>query len=150
MENKEFHYHENDIKGSFNLIEDCKNHYIYLNTTPKDSDIDIIKSGITNGLNNLQIIEQLPKVTCDNLASIYKGIDYLRNVVDVDEQYFFEKHMKSLLCSLGFDFKKYQIQRRHNVSIMNSDYNLFCDILESFVKFLNKSNQDVIDLILNS
>ena len=147
---KEFKYKETDIKGSINLIEDCKNHYVYNINVAKENDLDIIIKGIRENKCSVDIIKELPCVTADNLHSIYCAIKDVRNDVEPNEIPIFEKHFEALLVSYGFDFGKYAKQRRYCKKILDDRYSLFCDIIEKFIKFLDNSSQDTIDLILNS
>ena len=149
MENKKvYHYSESDIKGSLNLIEDCKNNYVYLQANSKESDIDIIINGVTNNLDSIEIIKQLPNVTADNLHSIMCGIKDVRNSTPINEIPIFQKHMFSLLLSYGFDFDNYKIRTKvKNRLACYDEYELLCDVLETFVKFCNSYNSDVIDMI---
>ena len=145
---KEFHYNESDIKGSLNLIEDCKNHYTYIKTCVQESDIDVIINGVRNNVSNIDIIKQLPNVTADNLHSVVCGIKDIRNNVDIDEIPIFQKHMFALLHSFGFDFANYKIRTKvKNRLACYDEYELLCDVLETFVKFCNANNNDVIDMI---
>lgn len=148
---KEFHYNESDIKGSANLIDDCKNHYTYLKSNANESDIDVIINGVKNNASNVDIIRQLPNVTADNLHSIICGIKDVRNNVEIDEIPIFQKHMYSLLHSFGFDINNYKLRTKVKNRLNCCDeYSLLLDVLENFVKFCNSANQDVIDLIFNS
>ena len=145
---KEFHYNESDIKGSVNLIEDCKNHFTYIKTCAKESDIDVIINGVQNNASNIDIIRQLPNVTADNLHSIMCGIKDVRNNVDINEKPIFEKHLFALLHSFGFDINNYKIRTKvKNRLACYDEYELLCDVLQTFVKFCNSYDNDVIDMI---
>lgn len=145
---KEFHYSHEDIKGSPFLIEDCKNHYVYKTTLAQESDIDVIINGVKNNLDSVEIVKQLPNVTADNLHSIMCGIKDVRNNVRIDEIPIFVKHMNSLLVSYGFDFENYKVRTKvKNRLCCYDEYALLCDVLETFVKFCNSYNNDVIDMI---
>lgn len=152
MENKkEYHYSESDIKGSINLIEDCKNHYVYLNSCSKENDLDIIIEGVKSNLSNVDIVRQLPNVSADNLHSIMCGIKDVRNNVAIDEIPIFQKHLFNLLTTYGFDINNYKIRTKvENRLACYDEYELLCDVLKNFVKFCNTCNQDVIDLIFNT
>jgi len=145
---KEFHYNESDIKGSSNLIEDCKNHYTYIKTCVKDNDLDIIINGVVNNLDSIEIVKQLPNVTADNLHSIMCAIKDVRNSVPIDEKPIFQKHLFALLLSFGFDLDNYKIRTKvKNRLACYDEYELLCDVLQTFVRFCNANNNDVIEML---
>lgn len=150
MDIKEFHYSENDIKGSPNLIEDCKNHFTYVKTIAEQNDFEIILNGVKNNLDSIDIVRQLPNITADNLHSVMCGIKDVRNSTPADEIPIFTKHLFSLLTTYGFDVNNYKIRTKATNRIDCLDeYELLLDVLQNFVKFCNTANQDVIDLIFN-
>lgn len=147
---KEYRYNISDLKGSINLIEDCKNHLTYCNTLKSESDLDIILNGINNNQSNVDIIKQLHNVTSDNVYSIYNGIKCLRNDNGVNEILAFQNHFRALLLSFGFDFDKMvSVSKAHIKADRYADINsLLIDVVELFCKFCQKYDYDIIDILL--
>lgn len=149
--NKEFHYKHSDIKGSPFLIDDCKNHYTYLNEKPCENDLDIILSGINNNDDDLTIIKKLPNVTSDNLYSILNGIKAIRNITPVNEELAFERYFTQLLTAYDFDFEKFlnQSKARYKKAVLTTDIILLKECVEMFVKWMKTRNYDIIDILLS-
>lgn len=147
---KEYTYNISDLKGSINLIEDCKNHLTYCNTLKSESDLDIILNGINNNQSNVDIIKQLPNVTSDNVYSIYNGIKCIRNDNGINEQLAFQHHFTALLTSFGFDFEKMISHSKAHIKAEKwADINsLLVDVVEMFCKFCQKQDYDIIDILL--
>lgn len=152
MEVKEFHYSENDIKGSLNLIEDCKNHYTYIKSCAQESDLDVIINGVKNNLDTVDILKQLSNVSADNLHSIFCGIKDLRQNVSVDDKSIFTVHFINLLYEMGFDLYKFEQHTLCNKKIgidCNDSYTLLLALISVFVKFCQSKEFDLVDFILN-
>ena len=147
---KEYTYNITDIKGSPFLLEDCINHRTYLNETKNDNDLDTILNGINNNLSNVEIIQQLPNVSCDNVYSIYNGIKAIRNDIGINEQLAFQHHFMALLDSFGFDFEKMLCTSKAHIKAEKyADINsLLVDVVELFCKWCKTQNYDIIDILL--
>lgn len=146
---KEYTYTLDDVKGDFNLIEDCKNHFTYVQNQPQN-DLDIILNGVNNNLDSIDIVKQLPGVNSTNLFSVLNGIKAVRNNVGVNEELAFQHYFPKLLMSYGFDFEKLldKSKASRKSRMFANENELLFEVVEMFVKWCDKQNYDIIDILL--
>lgn len=143
-ESKEFYYTESDVIGSDNLRSLCLSDFKYRENKSSESPYQIVINGLSEGLSDLEILEQMPCTDAQDYVSSLRLIDEVKKRTYKNE-YDKKEMLDKLLCAHLMNNPTYQnLSSANTYRVLNNHNSIVGDVLNVLEKI------DLVDLLMKA